>query len=197
VIFDFGGVLVDWNPRYLYRKLLGDEVAIERFLTEVCSPDWNLTLDGGRPFVEAAAELVARYPDQAELIIAYRERWAESISGPIDGSVAILRELKAAGHPLYGLTNWSQETFPLAREKFEFFHWFDGIVVSGEERMIKPDQRLYTCLLERYRIDPARAVFIDDKQDNVDAAVALGLHGIEFRSPAQLRGELTALGYLR
>jgi 2-haloacid dehalogenase len=197
VIFDFGGVLVDWNPRHLYRRLFpGDPDGMERFLAEVCTPEWNQCQDAGRPWAEAVAELVGRHPAQADLIRAYRERWDEMLSGAIDGSVAILGEVRAAGHRLLGLTNWSHETFPLARGRFRFFDWFDGIVVSGEEKLIKPDPRLYLRLLERHRVDPARAVFIDDSPKNVEAAIALGIHGIEFRSPPALRDELTALGVL-
>jgi 2-haloacid dehalogenase len=197
VIFDFGGVLVDWNPRYLYRKLFGDdEAGMERFLAEVCTSEWNLRQDAGRPWAEAIAELSARHPAQAGLIRAFHERWTEMLRGPIEGSVTILGELKQAGRPLYGLTNWSHETFPVARVRYPFFAWFDGIVVSGAEGMVKPDPRLYARLFERYRIDPARAVFIDDNQHNVEAAVALGLHGIHFQSPAQLRSELAALGVI-
>lgn len=197
VIFDLGGVLVDWNPRYLYRRLFPDDPAgMERFLAEVCTTEWNQRQDAGRPWVEAIAELVARHPAQADLIRAYRERWQETLSGPIDGSVAILGEVRAAGHRILGLTNWSHETFPRARTLFPFFHWFEGIVVSGEEKLIKPDPRLYVRLLERYRVDPARAVFIDDSLKNVEAAAALGIHGIHFRSPSALRDELTALGVL-
>jgi 2-haloacid dehalogenase len=142
------------------------------------------------------AELDGRYPAQADLIRAYRERWEEMLGGAIDGSVAILGELRDAGHRLYGLTNWSSETFPLARARYRFFDWFHGIVVSGEEKLIKPDPRLYLRLLERHRVDPARAVFIDDSPNNVEAAVALGIHGIHFRSPSALRDELTARGLL-
>jgi 2-haloacid dehalogenase len=197
VIFDFGGVLVDWNPRYLYRRLFpGDPDGMERFLAEVCTPEWNQRQDAGRPWAEAVAELIGRHPAQADLIRAYRERWAETLGGAIDGSVAILGEVRAAGHRLLGLTNWSSETFPLARPRFPFFDWFHGIVVSGEEKLIKPDPRLYLRLLERYRVDPARAVFIDDSPKNVEAAAALGIHGIHFRSPPVLRDELTALGVL-
>ena len=197
VIFDFGGVLVDWNPRYLYRRLFpGDPDGMERFLAEVCTSEWNQCQDAGRPWTEAVAELIGRHPAQADLIRAYRERWQETLSGPIDGSVAILGEVRAAGHRILGLTNWSHETFPLARTLFPFFHWFEGIVVSGEEKLIKPDPRLYVRLLERYRVDPARAVFIDDSLKNVEAAAALGIHGIHFRSPSALRDELTALGVL-
>ncbi|HET7505692.1 MAG TPA: HAD family phosphatase [Kofleriaceae bacterium] len=197
VIFDLGGVLVDWNPRHLYRKLFVDDPAgMERFLAEVCTTEWNARQDAGRPWAEAVAELVAQHPAQAELIRAFHERWIETLAGPIDDSVAILGELRAAGHRLYGLTNWSHETFPLARARFEFFGWFDGIVVSGQERMIKPDRRIYLRLFERYGVDPRRAVFIDDNLVNVEAAIALGVHGIHFRSPAQLRGALAGQGLL-
>jgi 2-haloacid dehalogenase len=195
VIFDFGGVLVDWNPRHLYRRLFGaDEAGMERFLAEVCTPEWNLCQDAGRPWAEAVAMLVSQHPAQAELIRAYHERWVEMLAGPIDDSVTILRELDQAGHRLYGLTNWSHETFPLARARYSFFDWFDGIVVSGLEGIVKPDARLYVRLLERYDIDPARAVFIDDNLHNVQAAIALGIHGVHFQSPAELRRELAALG---
>jgi len=198
VIFDFGGVLVDWNPRHLYRRLFpGDPAGMERFLAEVCTPAWNQQQDAGRPWADAIAELVGRHPENADLIRAYRERWDETLAGPIDGSVAILGELRDAGHRLLGLTNWSHETFPLARARYPFFGWFDGIVVSGEERLIKPDPRLYARLLERYAVDPARAVFIDDSLPNVEAAIALGLHGIQFRSPPALRAELVARELLR
>jgi 2-haloacid dehalogenase len=198
VIFDFGGVLVDWNPRYLYRQLFpGDPDGMERFLAEVCTSEWNQQQDAGRPWADAVSELIGRYPAQADLIRAYRERWNEMLRGPIDGSVAILGELRDAGYRLLGLTNWSHETFPLARARYPFFGWFDGIVVSGEEKLIKPDRRLFVRLIERYRVDPAHAVFIDDTLHNVEAAVALGIHAIHFRSPAALREELIAIGLVR
>ena len=197
IIFDFGGVLVDWNPRYLYRKLFGDDTAgMERFLTEVCTLEWNGHQDAGRPLSEATAELLARHPEHADLINAYYERWPEAVSGPIEGTVSILRELKDSGRRLYGLTNWSHETFPRARTLFHFFSWFDGIVVSGEERVVKPHPEIYRRLLSRYAIDPAAAVFIDDNRGNVDAAAALGIHAIHFQSPDQLRAELTSAGLL-
>ncbi|WP_036140833.1 MULTISPECIES: HAD family phosphatase [unclassified Luteibacter] len=197
VIFDFGGVLIDWNPRYLYRKLFGDDVeGMETFLAEVTTPEWNLQQDAGRSWDEAVRVLTSEHPTKAELIAAYQHRWEETLGGAIDDSLHILRELKEAGHPLYGLTNWSHETFPFARERFDFLRLFDGIVVSGEEGTIKPDPKLYRTLLERYDIDPARAVFIDDNKANVDAAEALGIHGIHFHTPRQLRDELIALGFL-
>ncbi|QDE39215.1 HAD family phosphatase [Luteibacter pinisoli] len=197
VIFDFGGVLVDWNPRYLYRKLFGDdEAGMERFLAEVTTTEWNLRQDAGRSWAEALAELTAKHPEHVDLITAFHERWEETLKGPIDDSIAILHDLKSAGHPLYGLTNWSGETFPIARARYEFFNWFDGIVVSGDEGTIKPDPKLYETLLERYDINPKCAVFIDDNKVNVEAAEALGIHGIHFHSPAQLRAELIELGFL-
>lgn len=198
VIFDFGGVLIDWNPRYLYSKLFGDdEEGMERFLAEVTTTEWNLQQDAGRPWDEAVKLLTAEHPTQADLIAAYQHRWEETLGGPLDDSLHILRELKEAGHPLYGLTNWSHETFPIARKRFEFLTLFDGIVVSGEEGMIKPDPKLYETLLERYDIDPKRAIFIDDNKVNVEAAEALGIHGIHFHTAAQLRGELVAMGFLK
>jgi 2-haloacid dehalogenase len=197
VIFDFGGVLVDWNPRYLYSKLFGDdEAGMERFLAEVTTPEWNLKQDAGRSWDEAVRLLTDEHPDHADLIAAYKLRWDETLKGPIDDSLHILRDLKDAGHPLYGLTNWSHETFPIARARYDFFGWFDGIVVSGEEGTIKPDPKLYETLLERYDIDPSRAIFIDDNKVNVEAAEALGIHGIHFHTPAQLRADLVALGFL-
>ena len=197
VIFDFGGVLIDWNPRHLYRKLFaGDADGMERFLAEVCTMEWNLRQDAGRPWAEAVAELVARYPHEAARIRAFRERWDEMLGGPIAGTVSILGELRDAGHRLYGLTNWAADTFAQTRPRYGFLAWFDGIVVSGEEGLIKPDPRLFARLLDRHRIAPARAVFIDDSQPNVDAAAALGIHALHFRSPDELRGELARLGLI-
>ena len=198
VIFDFGGVLVDWDPRHLYRKLfVDDDAGMERFLAEICTTEWNLQQDAGRPWADAIAELVARHPAEAARIRAFHERWDETLRGPIDDSVAILEELKRTGRPLYGLTNWSDETFRRTRARYPFFDWFDGIVVSGEEKLIKPDLRLFVRLIERYRVDPAHAVFIDDTLHNVEAASALGIHAIHFRSPAALREELIAIGLVR
>jgi 2-haloacid dehalogenase len=194
VVFDLGGVLVDWNPRYLYRQLFDDDAAMERFLTEICSPQWNERQDAGRPWREAVADLVARHPDQSELISAYHERWPEMLGGEIPGSVAVLKELKAQGLRLYALTNWSHETFPVARRRFAFLDCFDGIVVSGEERLIKPDPAIFHRLLTRYDIPPARAVYIDDSPRNVTAAMDVGLHAVQFVDADRLRRELIDLG---
>jgi 2-haloacid dehalogenase len=197
VVFDLGGVLLDWNPRHLYRKLFdGDDVAMERFLATVCTSDWNEEQDAGRTFAEACASLKSDHPAHAELIDAWVERQSEMFSGAIAGTVEILAELRAGGVPLYALTNFSAETFPAARERFEFLSWFRGTLVSGDVKMIKPDPRIFEHFLEIFAIDPAHAVYIDDRQNNVDAAVALGMHGVLFTDPPQLRMELVRLGLL-
>ncbi len=197
VVFDLGGVLIEWNPRYLYRKLFGgDEAAMESFLANVCTVEWNERQDAGRSFADAVAELRPQHPDKLDLIEAFGRRFGEMIPGPIEASVGILADLKRAGVPLYALTNWSAETFATQQHRFEFLRWFDGIVVSGQEGVIKPDPRIFRILLERYRVAPEDAVFIDDNPGNAAAAASLGIHGIHFRSPALLRRELEALGLL-
>ena len=196
-VFDFGGVLVDWNPRHLYRKLfVGDDAAMEHFLATVCTPEWNLRQDAGRSFAEGNEELARAHPDKRLLIEAWGKRYAETLRGAIDGTVEILADLRDRGVPLYGLTNWSAETFPIGKRRFEFFSWFDGIVVSGEEKVVKPDPRIYRVLLERYGFAAHDAVFIDDVERNADAASALGFHGIRFTDPPALRRALVRLGLL-
>jgi 2-haloacid dehalogenase len=196
VVFDLGGVLIDWDPRYLYRKLLADEAAVEEFLTTVCTPAWNAEQDRGRPFAEAVAELAARHPAHAVAIAAYHERWPEMLGGDIPGAVALLAELRAAGVPLYALTNWSAETFGTARERFAFLDWFDGIVVSGEERVVKPDRRIFRLLLDRFGLAPEATLFVDDAAANVAAARELGLDAVRYRDPDRLRRDLSERGLL-
>ena len=197
VVFDLGGVLIAWDPRHLYRKLFaGDETAMEHFLANVCTHEWNRCQDAGRSFAEGARLLKAEHPEKAELIDAYFSRFDEMMPGPITGSVEILAELRDRGTPLYGLTNFSAETYPPAFERFEFLRWFDGILVSGEVGLIKPDPRIFELLIERFAIDPRRAVYIDDVETNVIAARPLGIHGIHFTTPAALRAELAELGLL-
>jgi len=169
---------------------------MESFLATVCTVEWNERQDAGRSFADAVAELAPRHPDKVELIEAFGRRFDEMIPGAIEGTVEIVADLKRAGVRRYALTNFSAETFPLQRQRFPFLSWFDGIVVSGEEGVIKPDPRIYRILLDRYRIEPDEAVFIDDNPGNAAAATALGIHGIHFRSPGQLRRELEALGLL-
>lgn len=196
-IFDLGGVLLDWNPRHLYRKLFdGDEAAMERFLAMVCTTEWNERQDAGRSFAEATRELLPLHADKIELIEAFGKRFGEMIPGAIDGSVDVLAELKARGVPIYAITNWSAETFPPQRQRFPFLSWFDDIVISGVEGVIKPDPRIFRILCERHGVAPESAVFIDDVAANAAAAGALGFHGIHFRSADQLRRELVAIGML-
>ena len=190
VVFDLGGVLIDWDPRHLYRKLLADEAAVEEFLATVCTPEWNAELDRGRPFAEGVAELVERHPEHAANIAAYHERWPEMVAGDIPGTVEVLAELRAAGVPLYALTNWSGETFAITRGRFEFLEWFDGLLVSGEERVTKPDPAIFRLLLDRFGLDPAATVFVDDAEANVAAARRLGIDAIRFTGPDDLRREL-------
>jgi 2-haloacid dehalogenase len=197
VVFDLGGVLIDWDPRHLYRKLFaGDEAAVEHFLETVCTHEWNRYQDAGRSFAEGARLLKAEHPDKAELIDAYGARFDEMMSGPIAGSVDILAELRARGTPLYLLSNFSAETFPPAFERFDFLRWFRGMVISGEVGVIKPDPRIYEIMLTRFAIDPHRAVYIDDVAVNAEAAAGMGIHGIHFTTPAALRDELVGIELL-
>jgi len=197
VIFDLGGVLLDWNPRHLYRKLFpGDEAAMEHFLATVCTSEWNRQQDAGRSCAEAARLLAAEHPDKATLIDAYYTRHLDMIAAPITGTVDILRELRGRGAPLYFLSNYAAETYPLALRRFDFLSWFAGGIVSGEHGVIKPDPAIYALLLSRFAIDPHRAVFIDDVAANADAARPFGIHPIHFQSPDALRAELTGLGLL-
>jgi 2-haloacid dehalogenase len=193
-VFDLGGVLIDWNPRYLYRKLLADDAAVETFLTEICSQEWNSEQDLGRSWSEAVESLAHEHPDQRALIAAYRERWEEMLGGPIGESVALLAELRASGLPLFALSNWSAETFPIALSRYSFLSWFTGIVISGEVRLAKPDPRVFRHLLDRFGLDAASTVFVDDSRRNVEAAAELGMIAIEFRDASELRVELAALG---
>lgn len=196
-VFDLGGVLLDWNPRHLYRKLFaGDEAAMEHFLATVCTHEWNRCQDAGRSFAEGGRLLTAEHPDKVELIDAYGARFDEMIAGPIAGMVEILAELRDRGTPLYGLTNWSAETYAPARERFAFLSWFRGILVSGEVGVIKPDPRIFEVLIERFAINPENAVYIDDVEANVAAAQSFGIHAIQFTTPARLRRELAPLGLL-
>jgi 2-haloacid dehalogenase len=198
VVFDLGGVLIDWNPRHLYRKIFnGDEESMERFLSEICTSDWNLRQDEGRSFAEATNELIASHPEQAGLIRAFFDRWPEMVAGAVERTVEILAELKRAGREIYALSNWSAETFPHTRERFEFLGWFDFIVISGEIGLVKPNRKVFDFLLEKIGRRAEDCVFIDDSPANVAAAKELGFDAIHFRSPRQLREELMNRGILR
>jgi 2-haloacid dehalogenase len=195
VVFDLGGVLIDWDPRHLYRKLFaGDEAAMEHFLST--APEWHRHHDMGRSFSEGARLLKAEHPDKAELIDAYGAQQDEMIAGPIDDAIAILQDLQELGVPLYAFSNWPAEGFSSVRQRFDFLKWFQGILISGEVGVIKPDPRIFKLLIERFAIDPETAVYIDDVEANVIAARPFGIHAIQFATPALLREELVSLGLL-
>jgi 2-haloacid dehalogenase len=196
VVFDIGGVLIEWDPRHLYRTLIADEAAMEDFLATVCTPAWNQEQDAGRPWEEAVAELTRQFPDKAELIAAYHLRWNDMVPGPVPGTADLLRRLKAHGVPVYAITNFSTEKFVLARQRFDFLNLFDGVVVSGEVRLIKPDPAIYRRLFSDFGLDPADTLFIDDVEKNVAAARAVGMHAVRFTDAATLEKELAAHGLL-
>ena len=175
IVFDFGGVLIDWNPRYLYRTYCRTEEEMEFFLANICTNEWNAQQDAGRPFAEGVALLQAEHPEYAEAIAIYHTRWNEMIGGAIGKNVARLRELKSQGYHIYGLTNWSAETLPGVMAQYDFFQLMDGIVVSGEEHLLKPDIRIYLTLLDRYHLRADECLFIDDSLANIEGAKQAGL----------------------
>lgn len=190
IVFDLGGVLIDWDPRYLFRKLIPDDKTRDHFLREICSPAWNERQDQGRKIDQAVAELVQTHPRYEAWIRAYYERWEETIGGPIRETVLIVEELAASGCRMAALTNWSAETFPVVRAQYRFFDHFEQIVVSGEEGIAKPDARIYQALLERIGCKAEDCLFIDDSPRNIEAAQMLGLQTILFSSPSELREAL-------
>ena len=199
VVFDFGGVLFDWSPLYVYRHLITDDAARLHFLSHVCSSEWNVQQDAGRTLAEGTDVLVRQHPQHEHLIRAFYDRWKEMLRGPLDEGVALLKDLHAQQVPLFGLTNWSAETFPYARENYDFLNVFIDIVVSGEEKCIKPEARIYAIALARYGrhladLKPGELVFIDDVKKNVEAAQALGWHGIHHVDAAHTRARLQVLG---
>ncbi len=191
IIFDLGGVLIDWNPDYMYKKIIQDENQRKWFLENICTSDWNEAQDGGRSIEEANELLIQSFPEYKDLILAYYTRWEEMLNGPIIGTVEIFRSLKTQKkHGIYALTNWSAETFPRALELFDFLHWFDGRVVSGEEKTRKPFKEIYDIIINRFDLIPTETLFIDDNLRNIQAAQSLGIVSIHFQSPEQLRKEL-------
>jgi 2-haloacid dehalogenase len=196
VVFDLGGVLIDWDPRHLYRQLIPDEAEMERFLREVVTAEWNLEHDRGRSFADGIAMLTAQHPDQADLIVAFRERWSEMLGGAIQPAVDVLAELRGTGIRLLALTNWSAETFPVGAARFPFLAWFEAVIVSGEERLVKPDPAIFQLLVDRHGVEPARTVFVDDLAANVAAAAALGFRTVRYTDAPALRRALVDLGLL-
>jgi 2-haloacid dehalogenase len=196
VVFDLGGVLIDWDPRHLYRQLFDDPDEMESFLAEVTTAEWNGHQDAGRPWVEGIELLIAVHPERRELIEAFHRRWPEMLAGEIPGTVEVLAELRAAGVRLVALSNWSAEMFPVALERFEFLGWFEGIVISGEVGVNKPDRRIFDHFVKQFGIEPEAAVFVDDSPANVDVAAGLGFRAIQFHDAAALRRALVRLGLL-
>jgi 2-haloacid dehalogenase len=194
-VFDLGGVLIHWDPRLLYRKMLPSEAAVEQFLSTVCTSEWNAQQDAGRPLGDGVAELVARFPDQALLVEAWRDRLAEMVL-PISGSVELLRELHQREIPLYVLSNWGSEEFEAIRGLFPFLEWFRGILISGDVGVVKPDPQIFGLLVREHRLNPVEVAFIDDHRPNVEAARRLGFQSVLFSSAAELRGQLEQLGLL-
>lgn len=195
IIFDFGGVLVDWNPRYLYRDYFADDEKLEWFLSNICTDEWNIEQDRGRSLSEATELLVKEFPDYQKEIEMYYGQWETMLKDAIPGTVEILYELKEK-YKIYGLTNWSAETFPIALNRFEFFEVFDGILVSGKEKLIKPDVKIFELMMERFGLKPENSLFIDDNLKNVEASRNFGIETIHFTNPEDLRKELAALGIL-
>ena len=196
VIFDFGGVLIEWDPRNLYRRYFDNAESMERFLEEIDFMEWNALQDKGRPFAEGVADLTAQFPQHADLIRAYHEHWEESIGEPITPVIEILKRVKAAGWPIYGLSNWSMETFPIIRKQHTFFNLLDGYLLSGEVKLVKPDPAIFQRMLDKIGRRPEECVFIDDNPANVVAARALNIVTIQYQSPEQLERELQQLGIL-
>ena len=197
VVFDLGGVLIDWNPRYLYRKLFQNEAVMEHFLANICTTEWNLQQDAGRSFAQACATLKLEHPNNAEMIDAWFERFDEMMAGPIAGTVDILTELREREVPTYALSNWSAETFPYAQRRFEFLQWFRAIFLSAEVHLVKPDPRIFRSFCEKFALTPEQIIYIDDLQHNVEVASRIGMQAIRFSDPASLREELVQLGLLR
>ena len=197
IIFDLGNVLIDWNPKYVFDKLFDNEERKRYFFENICTSEWNEMQDAGRPIKDATEELVAKFPEWKEYIEAYYGQWTEMLGGPIHDTVEIFKTLKQSGkYKLYALTNWSAETFPYALEMYEFLHWFDGRVVSGEEKMRKPHSEFYQVLLNRFGVKAEEALFIDDSYRNIKGAEKIGIKTIHFESPEQLKTELLKLNLL-
>ena len=202
VILDVGNVLIDWNPRALYRKIFltpngqPDEAQVDWFLANICTQDWNIQQDLGRSIVDAEATLRRQHPEWQAEIEAFYGRFQETITGPIETTVRCMARLREAGIPVHGLTNFGRETFAMTRQRFDFLRDFDGVVVSGEEGLIKPDPAIFKLLIQRFKLTPERSLFVDDSQANIDTAQALGFQVHHFTRPELLLPHLTALGLL-
>lgn len=190
VVFDFGGVLLDWNPRYLFKNILQDDLLVEQFLTESRFSHWNELADAGVPFSELEKHVQREAPQWIGVWKEFRPRFLETLSGAILDNVKLLEELSLQGVPLYGLTNWSNETFPLAVKKYSFFGCFKDIIVSGKEKLIKPDPRIFALMLNRFQLQPDECFFVDDNAKNIQAATSLGIYSHHFVTPGPLRRDV-------
>lgn len=193
IVFDFGGVLLDWNPRYLYRTFFGNDKEMDYFLTHICTEQWNAQQDKGRSFAEGIEILQSQHPEYREAIGLFIDKWEDMLKCDFPESVEMLRNVKREGFRVFGLTNWSAETIPLVYQRFDFLKLFDGIVVSGEEKLLKPDKRIYEVLLDRYMLNAEESIFIDDNPDNIKMAKELGFKAIPFDNIANVRKQLSAL----
>ena len=197
VVFDLGGVLIDWNPEYVFKEIYPDPVERKWFFDNICTHDWNIQQDAGRPLDAATEEKVAEFPEYESQIRAFYGRWEEMLGDAIHENVKLLDQIvKSNGHGVYALTNWSHETFPVALDRFDFLQWFEGIIVSGEEKTIKPLREIYELLFHRYDITPSTALFIDDNADNVDGARKAGMHAVHYTGHDKLVGDLKEFGVL-
>jgi len=188
IIFDLGGVLIDWNPEYVFREVIPNVERRKYFFENICTHDWNVEQDAGRPISVATQLLVDQHPEWEPEIRTYYDRWEDMLGGPIPETVELLRELRDRGeHRLLALTNWSGETFPVALARYDFLHWFEGIVVSGDEKTRKPFPGIYQTLLSRYEVEPAQAIFIDDGPKNIQGAENVGIRGLQFQNAGALR----------
>jgi len=188
IIFDLGGVLIDWNPEYVFREVIPNVERRKYFFENICTHDWNVEQDAGRPISVATQLLVDQHPEWEPEIRTYYDRWEDMLGGPIPETVELLRELRDRGeHRLLALTNWSGETFPIALARYDFLHWFEGIVVSGDEKTRKPFPGIYQTLLSRYKVEPAQAIFIDDGPKNIQGAENVGIRGLQFQDAGALR----------
>ena len=190
VIFDLGGVLIDWDPRYMYTSIFETRDAMEYFLATVCTSDWNEEQDGGRPIEEANKVLIEQFPEYTNEILAFYGRWEEMLNGVFEDTVDILRKICDQHPKVYALTNWSAETFPVALSKYDFLSWFEGILVSGRENLKKPDPRIYKLILSKFDLNADECLFIDDNLRNVKAAIQTGIESIHYKGATQLIEDL-------
>ena len=196
IVFDLGGVLIDWDPRYLYSNIFSDQDEMEFFLRAVCSPEWNVQMDGEKAFNDAINELIPHHPEYTDQIRAYFNRWEEMIAGDIPETVKILAELKDAAYPLAALSNWSSETFPIVNARFEFLDWFEPLIISGRVGLVKPDPDIFHLILCSIDRDPDQCIYIDDMEHNIQTAADIGFDAIHYSSPQQLREDLLSRGIL-